>query len=299
MRLYDHLMREPVYPFAGANPAPISAIREAIETANRFVVDNVADYFYNQRDIEDWDLFKDFPNITPVFEKFWVEYRVPDCFRSRVFGREVIKKDGGGFTFVGAHMHGVEVRKDSQLQGFHMLATVYVGSSYGNSGPVISWRFVLDISGNPVPGECVTIIPESSELVTDRGMRLALARIFFPILLALSFLHCKNIRVQTVGPDRPLTHREIRQKQRPLVTYRVLDIVPMRQVLDREGHAQETGLKKALHICRGHFADYTEGHGLFGKHHGRFWVPSHVRGSADVGVALKDYRVRAPASTEG
>ena len=31
------------------------------------------------------------------------------------------------------------------------------------------------------------------------------------------------------------------------------------------------GLKRALHICRGHFKDYREGRGLFAKTHGIWW----------------------------
>ena len=40
--------------------------------------------------------------------------------------------------------------------------------------------------------------------------------------------------------------------------------------LEREGDIQHIGLKRALHICRGHFKDYTIGKGLFGKVRGCF-----------------------------
>ena len=52
-----------------------------------------------------------------------------------------------------------------------------------------------------------------------------------------------------------------------------------------------TGIKKALHICRGHFVTYTPKHPLFGKYVGTFWKPDHVRGNAKNGIVLKDYKV--------
>ena len=49
---------------------------------------------------------------------------------------------------------------------------------------------------------------------------------------------------------------------------------------------------KALHICRGHFKDFSN-HGLFGKYRGTYWWPMHTRGSSDNGLVVKDYRVLA------
>lgn len=50
----------------------------------------------------------------------------------------------------------------------------------------------------------------------------------------------------------------------------------------------------AMHTCRGHFADYRKGKGLFGKLKGLYWINSHVRGSEEHGVVEKDYAVAAP-----
>jgi hypothetical protein len=50
---------------------------------------------------------------------------------------------------------------------------------------------------------------------------------------------------------------------------------------------------RRLHIVRGHFADYSEGGGLFGKLDGRYYIAPHVRGDASRGTVTKDYRVIA------
>lgn len=44
-------------------------------------------------------------------------------------------------------------------------------------------------------------------------------------------------------------------------------------------------------LVRGHFKTYTEEAPLFGKLTGTFWVPSHARGDASLGLAEKDYNL--------
>ncbi len=113
-------------------------------------------------------------------------------------------------------------------------------------------------------------------------------------MLTTSFLHCSNISYQPVTPpQKPLSNKQRRRGDIPRshLTYHILDITPMRRVLRIEGREAQNGTQRALHICRGHFADYTEGRGLFGKYNGMYWIDQHVRGSASRGIALKDYRV--------
>lgn len=56
-----------------------------------------------------------------------------------------------------------------------------------------------------------------------------------------------------------------------------------------EGEMVTSGSRTAaLHQVRGHIADYRQ-NGLFGKHKGIFWIPSHHRGSSDKGFIDKVY----------
>jgi hypothetical protein len=112
-------------------------------------------------------------------------------------------------------------------------------------------------------------------------------------LLALSFLHCKNVR-RVEGKITPEWSRAYKRKHgRDLVQFKTLEIEPIKQVLRNAGaESRETGLKKALHICRGHFATYTEDRPLFGKRVGTFWIPQHIRGRSSEGVIVKDYQIK-------
>jgi hypothetical protein len=101
--------------------------------------------------------------------------------------------------------------------------------------------------------------------------------LFNTALLTLSFLHCKNVVVRPLDQTM-LCHPTIKQQ----LDYHTLDIAPMRQILKTEGQERNTGTKRAMHICRGHFAHYENGRGLFGKYKGTFWIPQHIRGQASL-----------------
>ena len=46
-----------------------------------------------------------------------------------------------------------------------------------------------------------------------------------------------------------------------------------------------------MHICRGHFKDFREGTGLFGKLKGMYWWNQQLRGAPEFGVCDKDYQI--------
>ena len=111
-----------------------------------------------------------------------------------------------------------------------------------------------------------------------------------PALLTLSFLNCKNVTTKIEKPEPRLNAARIRRGKKPFLKYHVLQIEPLKKILRTEGQAETQGLKRALHICRGHFATYDE-KPLFGRVRGTFWIPSHVRGSREQGTVMKDYHV--------
>lgn len=123
----------------------------------------------------------------------------------------------------------------------------------------------------------------------------ALAPYLHTGLLSLSFLHCKNIETREVHPLRKEVHNRV-QKRRGVqpyqpVTYRTLNVHPVRTLLATEGQSRSVGAQRALHICRGNFAHYTPDKPLFGKVTGTFWRPMHVRGSKQDEAVDKRYHV--------
>lgn len=113
--------------------------------------------------------------------------------------------------------------------------------------------------------------------------------------LAITFLHCKNIGLADVNcpPASPKRGKKYRNRQQDdkVDTYKVLEINPFRQAARAANGGEEPGIKKALHICRGHFKTYTPEKPLLGRHTGTFWFPQHIKGNPDQGTVTKDYVV--------
>jgi ribosomal protein S14 len=123
----------------------------------------------------------------------------------------------------------------------------------------------------------------------------------YPAVMALSLLNCHNVVQTTVRPEPKLdkVYRK-RHHGHALMTFKRLVIEPVTKVASSKRLGKKTGIIQALHICRGHFRHYgIEGPDgqirgkLFGKYSGRYWQPSCVKGSSEVGLIAKDYDVHA------
>lgn len=108
------------------------------------------------------------------------------------------------------------------------------------------------------------------------------------------FINAKNILQKKHEPAlTPKERKRVRLngKYAPYEYY-TLEIDPYKMSTRYTDESDPTGIKHRMHLCRGHFSTYTEDKPLFGKYVGRYWIPSHVRGSAELGVIDKDYRVK-------
>lgn len=114
-----------------------------------------------------------------------------------------------------------------------------------------------------------------------------------PLLLAITFMHCKNIEIKNESPDRKLAKRSA-ERGRPLCSYKIIDIIPLKKMLKREGTNEGTGIKMALHRCRGHFKTFTVDAPLLGKAVGTFFWAEQLRGNKQKGVIASDYQVEKP-----
>jgi hypothetical protein len=174
-------------------------------------------------------------------------------------------------------------------------------------GPVLYGNFLVTQSGRMLPMPSRYSDTQQGQWAIEYGEYLSqeereewlsLGRVrLYPMWLALSFLHCKNVTLATEDPCHSRKPPRKGEACRRL-HYKVLNIQPMQEVLRREGGQAQHGLKKALHICRGYFKDYRE-RSLFGKYQGLFWWEAHVRGASTHGVVAKDYRVQPPLQPPG
>jgi hypothetical protein len=264
-------------------------------------INNVADYYWRYgQDI--YDISTDFPNLAPPFEICWMEYRMPSIITinentvhipGELRGMNVgvlvqgmlIPDQIKGHDFFGGKTDckwslGVVVLFDIKrrdLSGGDVAIDIGVNSdgTVGRYGDKLAFRFVFNSRGmKPFEG-----LPPGQ-------MQNYYATFAHPALLAISFMHCKNVELV----ENKFTSKHRRDKGQPTTKFYTLKIDPMKRILKTEGNRESTGLKNALHICRGHFKDYRE-KGLFGKYKGIYWWDSQVRGNSDSGIVDKDYEV--------
>jgi hypothetical protein len=161
---------------------------------------------------------------------------------------------------------------------------------------VVRSKFLVKKDGRPYikgDGEDVSIfdMQVNHNYIKRKQEAFDIAQTFLYVaLLTIQFMHCNNVTL--VENSKPLSRNKAKNKKKiPQIRYYTLDIEPIKEILKREGSIEKNGIQKALHICRGHFKDFTE-KGLFGKIKGVFWVPAHEKGKSENGVVVKDYNVK-------
>lgn len=287
-------------------------------------IDNVARYYFEGSTQENWSFRDDFPNIAPPLPAMFFEFKAPRIIVSDKFGiTEWAAKYPGLEAFgIGMWAHDADPATTYNVSGTPLsgirwfvetLHFIDIGKR-AEPQPLLSIRFPVDVDGmwySADGGKSIVLsfVPRESGLAWAQANNLTFEEyvsslgeeckgMLYPVCLALSFMHCKNVVQRLVKPEDWMV-KNAQKKRRPIpVTYRVLDIEPMKTVLHSEGQSEKTGLKKALHICRGHFKTYDE-KPLFGRVKGTFWWPSTVRGSLSEGAVVKDYRVHEPKPKNG
>lgn len=146
------------------------------------------------------------------------------------------------------------------------------------------------------------LVAPNQDKMTDEEKRQAgreLAASFLCLYFSLCLLHTKNVSIK--DEPCPFSHKKKKgsaETKAKGTRFKVLDIAPLKEqvryTVKSGGGEPDSEIKRALHICRGHYRRYTEDSKLFGKHTGIFWIPAHARGSKDIGEIKKDYRIITP-----
>lgn len=263
--------------------------------------DNISDYLYHQNRQEDWDLRTDFPNVAPPFEQIWIEYGIPAESYSE------------GKVVQNAHRPrvGVLIQSHEVADAEHKWAcrgTIYQKLTGGLVGYrlTVTWLVTPDGACRLLPEglriELEPLAPSIAEAMKDERLisdarRQATTNLFVPFL-ALSFLHCKNVQM-VKNPESPQLQKARRRRGKlPLLRWHTLTIEPVRRIVAAANSGNPALTPKALHICRGHFKDFSE-RGLFGKYKGLYWWDAQMRGTSKRGTVLKDYDVHSKRGVLG
>lgn len=305
-RLYERMLKHPFPEIE--DTGVVVALMDRIPVV---VADNVAEYFYAEK-VDNWNPMRDLPNLAPPFENFFVE--------------AILRDPRGGGAVVQAALWVVSVDLSDTVKCAELKATFCDAQSDAELGMkehinrveaagarwhIMSHLFAA-VGGAPsdIKHICIGfqgVMPDGSFALSGTGENGALliapsetlaglVGIQSPLSLAVCFMHCQNVRRVENLPSSKTVKRLVNAGQ-PVVRFTTLVIDPMKEVLRREGHSEEVGLAKALHICRGHFAHYTEERKLFGKYAKTVWVRQHRRGTLEKGAVVKKYVVASPMSS--
>jgi len=260
------------------------------------LVDNVAAYYYGGTGQEYWDIGRDFPNLAPPFPVMWLESRVPATIHSTECGDTNTRAFTGKAPRVGVLLIGVPADQASMdldpppTTKWVLTLTSFIDYGLGNIyGPHDPSFLLIDEHG-------ALIDRPWSQVFCDKQHNESVASLmgwYHPALLAISFLHCKNVQVTQNYTPRPLVKKFRAKHGFSPTPYKTLVIEPLKQILRTQGHADSNGIAKAMHICRGHFRDYRDGAGLFGKYKVLVWQDQIVRGTRRTeGMKPREIEVR-------
>ena len=333
-RFIDHLLAEKKWHVSGMGLPPwmiaggevlvkrVARTRRMLHGSNVVLIDNVAEYYYSHHvDAKRGpDGPEQFPQLAPPFPMAFYEYTLPPWMYDTLFtdaengAPRALNQVGVLVTAVETSDIHVNPSEHSPLSSVLSECKIGLPPKWylcielfaGDRTDRIPWSPVLRVGLTGDADGALACDPRYGiwaldDRITDNSAIeqhrfWTLMPLVYPALLANSFLHCRNVSTEEHVPSAKLNKAYLRRHGLPLVRYKTLTIEPMKRILRKEGQVEANGLSKALYICRGHFKDYRESAGLFGKHIGLFWWDMHARGSLDHGVVVTDYAIKLPNS---
>lgn len=209
------------------------------------------------------------------------------------------------FEYCGQKLDPMEMRKRaakcaeyvSKGVGIRWFASLQIFIEQRRHEPrlLLAQIYYLDEDGSVLPELTASNIPlpstETLGPLSAKQWGQAAITYSHPFLLGISLMHCRNVATveERVAPQ---LLKKRKKMGLPTIRFRTLQIDPFKAKVKAEtaGEKPESAIKRALHICRGHFKDYRE-KGLFGKYKGIYWWGMQARGSSDAGEVIKDYVV--------
>lgn len=302
---------------AGHIPADVPLLPIDITGAARWFLEENEKFY--------WDFSEDFPVVVPPSAWTWYEFQSPKFINQEgkfepipvqfeAFGcmahcidiqegreRDAVEKDVMRLILEDAAKdHGIKNLYIEEENDDHIQAALAAGHV---AKWIVFWKvyvqrrgelFNLMVSGVYLDPDG-RIIPGLRRVSMQPGIDRTVESLLFPFLFATSLLHAKNVSIDD-APAIPAKLAKKREKRGIVaIKFKTLTVHPMKKRKAPTGEIDASGsTKNAMHLCRGHFKDFREGNGLFGKHRDLYWWDLHVRGDEGIGKINKTYKVAEP-----
>lgn len=246
-----------------------------------------------QRDQEAWERLANFPNIPcpkPPFSTMWIEghYGAAEQRCGALVARKEVRHD---LETILAHMELEQsicelIRHDNPAT---MVNVVLFHDFEGSAVFTAVIEYWLDADGKFLSSfRQVPYLSGVDDERRENQIRCVKLRQGW-LLHTFARLNCHNVKLlpQRAGAPGP----KQRKPHAPTVLWHEIVV---EQIQSRTTRNQPpSGEKRELrfHRVRGHYADYTQGAGLFGKYKVRLWVDEHARGNPELGEVVAGYKV--------
>jgi hypothetical protein len=251
-------------------------------------VQNVADYLFlnlgEKGENKDYD---DFYSVIPNWNSFYITFKMPnDVGFSENPDIKIQREDF------------VRIKKGSEifcLCSFEKKEKYFIGKTFlfsNNTDFYHSEKFNLlgisDILIN-IDGTINNVEYRIKKGISEK-FRAYFLMTNDVLFTSMKFINCKNIIKKSNNIDDKIIKRRNREKKFPVTKYYTLEIDGKTK---ERVEGKNRGLwSNSLHICRGHFKNYTQEAPLFGHYVGTVWCPMHLKGHEEIGIIKKDYVVK-------
>lgn len=288
----------------------VNGIQEAMRSAMLFKIDNIATWTYehilppidSNETYELKEAFKQIPVIAPIADAMWFEYEtIPERNLSK--NKQTTGSHQGALVLVlydaerGPVFDRFVPQVSKEDKDYRWLVTFF-DFLYSTEEPKGVWTpdyihlFQIDAQGRYVRGNVtdspLTSKPKQAQPVVSEEIMTSLS--------ALCFMHAKNVVAVDHVPPRA-ERRRMEKLGQAIKTYKTLDIeVPAKKLKSTMKRNPGVSAFAAMHLVRGHFAQYTPENPLFGKPGGKreglVYVPAHARGKKEKGTIDKTYNLK-------
>lgn len=215
-RLIDAIFEQPIRALPWWDRDPFdwvtAALRAELADAELIVIDNVAEYLYGLVDMDDWDARKSYPTLAPPFPSFFVEYRSPRVILGQTPELPLANAFSRGYGF---WFNGFE--RDDDKPGWEIRAQAFEERVKGELFyTACEWRILVDGSGAVETYGSHLGHPDGPDEHLVKTLRGLYDIAIQPALLAISFMHCKNVVLLDETPPAKLSRAHERRHGRPL-----------------------------------------------------------------------------------
>jgi hypothetical protein len=195
--------------------------------------------------------------VMPPFPAMWLEWRFPQDRQQRWNAAAVTHNSDEG-------MMGVCLLQEVDRRVF-FYAMVFVQFNESDGIDVWDYKAAPEVPESLIEN-CVVLVTQS-----------------------MARMHCQNVTIRPRGPT-------IAGSTPPVNVYRGnvwhdIVVAPAKFATENATSSSEHRTLRH-HRVRGHYADYRNGAGLFGRIKGLFWVSDHTRGDKAVGEVKATYSIR-------